>query len=71
MSWLFGEPPERGRFVALYDDGSGAALFVWGDDGHLFDAEGDGFWGNNDYGAGYALAIRRDARTWHALCRAA
>ena len=41
MSWLFGEPPERGRFVALYDDGSGASLFVWGDDGHLFDAEGD------------------------------
>lgn len=41
MSWLFGEPPERGRFVALYDDGSGAALFVWDDDGHLFDAEGD------------------------------
>lgn len=41
MSWLYDEAPERGRFVALYDDGSGAALFVWGDDGHLFDAEGD------------------------------
>ena len=40
MSWSFGVP-ERGRFVALYDDGSGAALFVWGDDGHLFDAGGD------------------------------
>ena len=39
MSWLFGEPPERGRFVALFDDGSGAALFVW--DGHLLDADGD------------------------------
>lgn len=41
MSWLFGEPPERGRFVALYDDGSGAALFLWGDDGYLLDADGD------------------------------
>ena len=41
MSWLYDEAPERGRFVALYEDGSGAALFVWGDDGHLFDAEGD------------------------------
>ena len=42
MSWIFGEPPTRGsRFVALYDDGSGASLFVWGDDGHLFDADGD------------------------------
>ena len=41
MSWLFDEPPARGRFVALYDDGSGAALFVWGNDGHLFDADGD------------------------------
>ena len=41
MSWLYDEAPPRGRFVALYDDGSGAALFVWGDDGHLFDAEGD------------------------------
>lgn len=41
MSWLYDEPPARGRFVALYDDGSGAALFVWDDDGHLFDAEGD------------------------------
>lgn len=41
MSWLYDEPPERGRFVALFDDGSGAALFVWGDDGHLFDAAGD------------------------------
>lgn len=39
MSWLFGKPPERGGFVALYDDGSGAALFVW--DGHLLDADGD------------------------------
>ena len=41
MSWLYDEAPPRGRFVALYDDGSGAALFVWGDDGHLLDAEGD------------------------------
>ena len=41
MSWLYDEAPERGRFVALYDDGSGAALFVWGDDGHLLDADGD------------------------------
>ena len=42
MSWLFGEPPTRGsRFVALFDDGSGAELFVWGDDGHLLDADGD------------------------------
>jgi|GEM_PF-967233 hypothetical protein len=42
MSWIFGEPPTRGsRFVALYDDGSGAELFVWGDDGHLLDADGD------------------------------
>ena len=42
MSWLFGEPPTRGsRFVALFDDGSGAALFLWGDDGHLLDADGD------------------------------
>ena len=39
MSWLYDEAPPRGRFVALYDDGSGASLFVW--DGHLFDAEGD------------------------------
>lgn len=29
MSWLYDEPPTRGsRFVALFDDGSGAALFV-------------------------------------------
>lgn len=41
MSWSFGEAPPRGRFVALFDDGSGAALFVWSDDEHLFDAEGD------------------------------
>ena len=42
MSWIFGEPPTRGsRFVALFDDGSGAELFVWGDDGHLLDADGD------------------------------
>lgn len=41
MSWLYDEPPERGRFVALYDDGSGASLLVWGDDWHLFDADGD------------------------------
>ena len=41
MSWLYDEAPPRGRFVALYDDGSGAALFVWGDDGHLLDADGD------------------------------
>lgn len=41
MSWLYDEAPPRGRFVALYDDGSGAALFVWSDDGHLFDADGD------------------------------
>lgn len=40
MSWLFNDPP-RGGFVALYDDGSGAALFFWGDDGRLFDAAGD------------------------------
>ena len=40
MSWLYDEAPQRGRFVALYDDGSGASLFVWGD-GHLLDAEGD------------------------------
>ena len=41
MSWLYDEAPPRGRFVALYDDGSGAALFVWDDDGHLLDADGD------------------------------
>lgn len=41
MSWLFGEAPPRGRFVALFDDGSGAAFFRWDDDGTLFDGQGD------------------------------
>ena len=49
MSWLFDGAPPRGRFVALYDDGSGASLFVWGDDGHLFDAEGDDLGAMDDW----------------------
>lgn len=40
MSWLYNEAPPRGRFVALYDDGSGAAFFRWDDDGTLFDGKG-------------------------------
>lgn len=39
MSWSF-EIPARGKFVALYDDGSGAELFLWDGDGTLFDGKG-------------------------------
>ena len=42
MSWSFGETPPRGRFVALFDDGSGAvvdaALVSW------FEDAGFAFW---------------------------
>ena len=44
MSCLYYEAPPCGRFVALYDDGSGASLFVWDDDWHVIDTDG------NDYG---------------------
>jgi hypothetical protein len=39
MSWSYGMP-EHGKFVALYDDGDGAAFFRWDDDGTLFDGKG-------------------------------
>lgn len=41
MKSIIDEPPTKGKFVALYNDGSGAELFVALDKNELMDCEGD------------------------------
>lgn len=41
MSWLYDEAPPRGRFVALYDDGSGAEVFYRTPLGVVTDGDGE------------------------------
>lgn len=47
MTWkLFNEPPTPGtRFVALYSDGSGASVYWYDEQAHLFDATGEDMFG--------------------------
>lgn len=40
MNSMIGTPPKDGSFVALFNDGSGATLFTFLDDG-IYDADGN------------------------------